>query len=130
MSLLKKNNWFVCLILTIFMPGLFSVLLAYELKLIDKNAWYMKWQYWVFGGICLIFPIFIMLLVFMIQMMVTVANKLEVPGGEIYNTPYTWIICIIVPVLGWVLLLVMLIYINIWPIVMLYKGQGEISFKN
>jgi len=130
MSLLKKSNWFVCLILTICTPGLFSFILAYELKLIDKNAWYMKWQYWVFGTICLIFPVFIMLLVFIVQMMVTVANKLDVPGKELYYSPYTWIICLIIPIVGWVLLFVMFIYINIWIIVMLYKGKGEISFKN
>ena len=33
-------------------------------KLYDKNAWYHKWYYWFLGGICLIFPIFVMFLVF------------------------------------------------------------------
>ena len=35
------------------------------------------------------------------------AKKLNVPGDEIYMTPYSWILCIIIPIIGWILLLVM-----------------------
>lgn len=125
MSLLKKENWFACLIIMLFTQGAFGFVLAYMLKLYDKNAWYAKWPYWVFGTLCLIFPAFIMLLVFNIQMLVLSCKKLNVPGSEIYATPYSWIICLIIPVLGWILLLVMSIYLIIWPAIMIKRGEGE-----
>ena len=95
----------------------------------DKDAWYSKWQYWFFGVLCLIFPVFIMLMVFVIQMNCKVATKLNVPGDKIYNTPYTWIICFIVPVIGWALFIVMLIYVFVWPHVKLAQGEGEQYIK-
>lgn len=125
MNLLKKKNWFICLLLNFLTFGVFNLVLASFLNLYSKDTWYKKWQYWVFGGLCLIFPIFILLFVFIIQMICGVADALNVPGSDLYNCPYTWIICIIVPVVGWSLLLVMLIYIMVWPIVMLYQGEGE-----
>lgn len=125
MSLLKKENWFVHLILSLATLGFSNLLLGYMLETYNKDAWYMKWQYWVGGLICLIFPAFIMLYVFVVETTVNVADKLNVPGKEIYASPYSWILCLVVPVLGWILLLVMLIYINVWLLVMLSKGEGE-----
>lgn len=125
MNLLKKRNWFICLLLNILTLGIFNLVLAGFLNLYSKDAWYKKWQYWFFGGLCLIFPIFILLLVLIVQMICEVADALNVPGSGLYNCPYTWIVCIIVPVVGWILLLVMLIYIMVWSIVMLYQGEGE-----
>lgn len=125
MNLLRKRNWFICLLLNILTLGAFNLVLANFLNLYSKDAWYKKWQYWFFGGICLIFPIFILLLVFIVQMICSVADALNVPGSDLYNSPYTWIICIIVPVIGWILLLVMLIYIMVFSIVMIYQGEGE-----
>lgn len=129
MNLLRKENWLVCLILSLLSQGLFAIVLGYFMNLFDKNAWYAKWQYWVFGALCLIFPVFIMLYVFLVQISCSVASKLDVPGKEVYNNPYTWIICLIVPVIGWVFLIVMLIYITIWPNVMIKKGNGEAFLK-
>jgi magnesium-transporting ATPase (P-type) len=125
MSLLKSKNWFASLIITLCTGSLFSFLLAYMLKLYDKNAWYYKWQYWVFGALCLIFPVFIMLIVFNMQMLVKVSSKLEVPGEEIYNNPYFWIVCLIVPVIGWIICISFYIYLIFWIVVMLKKGKGE-----
>lgn len=125
MSLLKKENWIVCFILNLLTQGAFSFVLAYMLKVYDKNAWYAKWYYWVFGTLCLIFPALIMFTVFEVQIQVEVSKKLEVPGKELYTSPYTWIICLIVPVVGWILMLVMLIYIMIWPAIMIKRGLGE-----
>lgn len=125
MGLLKKENWWICLLLQIISFGLFTFVLAHYLKVYDEDAWYQDWRYWFFGGLCFVFPIMILALVFAVQTTCTVAAKLNVPGKEIYATPYSWIICIIVPVVGWVLLLVMHIYIVIWSIVMLAKGNAE-----
>ena len=99
------------------------------MNLYDKDAWYMNKWYWIFGGVCLIFPIFVMLIVFSIQMNAKVATNLKVSGSSIYNTPYTWIVFVIVPVIGWIFLLVMLIYIIILPNIKLAKGYGEKFIK-
>jgi len=125
MNLLKRENWLVCLLLTFISQGIFAFILGKFLNVYKPDAWYRKWQYWVFGGLCLVFPIFIMILVFIIQIQCSVAEKLEVPGSKIYNSPYIWIILFIIPILGWSLLIIMLIYIEIWPIIMLKKGIGE-----
>lgn len=125
MSLLKKENWLVCLILNILSQGIFTFVLGYFLKAYEKDVWYTKWQYWVFGTLCFIFPALIMLLVFETQITVKVASKLNVTGKEIYDNPYTWIICLIVPVIGWILLCVMILYLQLFTVVALYKGNGE-----
>lgn len=125
MSLLKKKNWWICLLLQIVSFGLFTFVLAHYLKVYDEDAWYQNWRYWFFAGICFVFPIFIVAIVFSIQITCEVAAKLSIPGEEIYNTPYSWILCIIIPVIGWSLLIVMYIYIMVWTIVMLAKGNGE-----
>lgn len=125
MGLLKKENWFVCLLLNVITEGLFMLIPAYYLGCMKKDAWYRKWQYWFFGGVCLIFPAIIMFFIFLIQMTISVAEKLEVPGKEVYASPYVWILCIIIPVIGWALFLVLWIYIEVWPVVKLYQGAGE-----
>lgn len=125
MSLLKKENWFVCFLLMLISQGLFIFVIAYLMRLYDDKAWYKDYRYWLFGTLCLIFPAMIMVIIFMIQMTCKVALSLNVPGKELYNTPYTWIICLIAPIIGWVMLIVMLFYIEIWPFVMLSRGNGE-----
>ena len=125
MVFLKKQNWFLSLIMMILTEGLFSMILGYFLKIYDKNAWYAKWQYWVISALFLVFPIFIVFAVFTIQITCQVAAKLKVPGDKIYNCPYSWILCLIVPIIGWVLLIVMLLYVYVWPIVMIYRGEAE-----
>ena len=125
MKLLKKQNWWLYLLLQICTFGLFTFVMAHHLKVYDEDAWYQNWRYWFFSGLCFVFPIFIVALVFAVQITCEVAAKLNVPVKEIYNTPYSWILCIIVPVVGWVLLIVMFIYIIIWTIAMLAKGNGE-----
>ena len=104
-------------------------ILASYLDLYDKDAWYANKWYWIFGGLCLIFPAFIMLIVFAIQINCKVAKALDVPGSNLYYSPYIWILLMIIPVVGWVLFIVMGIYISIWPIVSLYKGYGEKYIK-
>ncbi len=129
MNLLKKENWLVNLILMILSEGAYTFVLGYFLKVYDKNAWYAKWQYWVLGLVFLFFPAFVMLAVFSIQISIEVAKKLNVKGDNIYACPYTWLLCLVVPVIGWIFLIVLSLYIVIWPIVMLYKGEGEKYIK-
>lgn len=125
MKILKKENWWVWLLLFLFSGGSSTIVLGALLDVFDKNAWYAKWYYWVIGLLCFIFPFSIMMAVFNITIASKAAAKLEVPGSEIYLSPYIWILCLIVPFIGWALFIVMLLYINVWPIVMLSKGNGE-----
>lgn len=123
--MLKKKNWFIILLLNILTLGLFNFVLAFKLNLYDEEAWYNKWQYWFCASLCLIFPVFIMFIVFLIQMTAKVANKLKVDGDSIYNSPYSWILCIIVPFVGWALLFTMFIYLLVFISISIKDGKGD-----
>jgi len=125
MNLLERKNAWFWIILTIVTGGASTLILAAFTKTFNEKAWYMNWKYWVIGAVCLLYPFFIMASIFLIQMACQVAAKLEVPGKEIYLSPYIWLLCIIIPVIGWIMLMVMILYIEIWTIVALFKGNGE-----
>ena len=125
MNLLKRENWFINLLLMLLTNGAYIFVLGYFLDVYDKKAWYAKWQYWLLGIILLIVPCIIMFTVFTIQINVMVAKKLKVKGSSVYASPYTWLLCLIVPVIGWIFLVVLCSYLYIFPIVMLAKGTGE-----
>lgn len=112
MRMIKKENWFIYLILNIITFGLFTFYIGYKLKVYDKNAWYFKWYYWFLGFILGIIPGLVMLLIFSIKIGCLVSKKLKLPGDEIYMLPYSWIICLIVPVLGWSLFILLYIYVH------------------
>lgn len=126
--LLKKNNWWLYLILNILTLGLINFVVADQMNLYDKNAWYSNKKYWIIGTIFLIIPVFIMFTIFLVQMSVKVATNLEVDGYKIFNSVYTWILCLIVPVVGWIILIVMYLYINVFSAVFIYYGKGERFF--
>lgn len=129
MNILKKENWWIWLIIMLFSGGVGVIVLAALLDCYEKDAWYAKPKNWVIATICFLFPVFIMFGVFMIQMLCQVSAKLKVPGSELYLSPYVWLIFLIVPILGWVFFYVTMIYLNIWYVVMLYKGEGENYIK-
>lgn len=124
MDLLKKENWWVWLLLTLFFSGSNQIILGVLLNLIDKKAWYTKWYVWAIG-LLLIFPICIMIYVFLIDMTSKAAAKLNIKGKEYYLSPYIWIILIIIPIIGWIVFIILYLYLNIAIIVKLYKGEGE-----
>jgi len=125
MSLLRKENWFVYVIVTLLGQGVFTFALASDLGLYEKGAWYTKWYYWLLGIIFLVFPALIMLVVLNISLQIKICEKLNVKGSEIYSLPYPWIVSLIVPILGWSIFIVMLIHIYYYPAVTIYKGEGE-----
>ena len=129
MSLLKKENWFVNFLLMLITQGIYSFALANMLHLYKKDAWYHDYRYWMIAVLFFFFPVFLLLIVFMVQMLCTVASKLNVPGKEIYGYPYAWILCLIVPIVGWTLLIVMWIYLIVWTPIMLARGEGEIYLE-
>lgn len=125
MSLLKKENWWIWLLLAIFSQGTSSIVLGALLNVYDKEAWYAKWQNWLIGSLCFFFPALIMFAVLVIQMLVLSAAKLEIKGKELYLSPYIWIMGLIVPFIGWALIIFMLLYLEIEILVALYKGVGN-----
>lgn len=125
MHLLKKENWWMWLLLEIFSSGTSTLVLAALLDCFDKDAWYANWKNWLIGFLCFILPGVIMIYVFYIECLTQAAAKLEVPGKEIYLSPYIWLLCIIMPVFGWVIGIVMFIYLHIWILVSLYRGNAE-----
>ena len=124
MKILKKENWWIWLLLTLFSSGSSTLVLGALLDVYRKNAWYRKWYYWVLG-IPFIFPFLIMISIFYLEIMCKTAAKLEVSGKEIYLSPYTWIICVIIPIIGWIVAIIMSIYIQIDILYRLYIGNGE-----
>lgn len=125
MNIIKKENWWVWVLLLLFSGGTSNIVLGALLDVYDKNAWYAKPKNWIIGFLCFVFPLFIMIAVFIIQIMCKTSAKLKVPGSELYLSPYIWLSLIIVPIFGWIIFLVLLIYLSIWPIVMIKKGNAE-----
>lgn len=131
-EMLRRDKWWFWLILLIF-GGSAVLALIYALVIedvLDKDAWYGKWYYWLIGVMCCFLPALIMFAVFQFQILTKVCQKLEVPGSGIYTSPYTWMLCLIVPVLGWILLGVMILYLEIFSIVAIYRGNGEKFIQN
>lgn len=129
MEIIKKENWWIWVLLLLFSNGTSNIVLGALLSVYDKKAWYAKPKNWIIGFLCFVFPFFIMIGVFEIQIMCQVNAKLNTPGSEIYLSPYIWLSLIIVPIIGWILFIVLILYLSIWPIVMLKRGNGEEYIK-
>lgn len=167
MDILKKDKWWVWLLLLIGSQGASNIVLGALAGVFNRNEWYAKLKNWlmysipigiifilIFGAgfslidktdlveleglesitalgfivlipLCLLYGFGIVFTIFTIQILAKTAAALDVPGKEMYLSPYVWVLFVIVPIIGWILLVVMLIYINIWPLVMLYRGAGE-----
>ena len=125
MKLLKRENWFMWLIINVASYGFGGIALAAILDCFDEDAWYFKWYYWLFAFCCFFFPFFIMLLVFLVEMTCRTAAKLELPGKEIYLTPYIWLLFIIIPFIGWLGFILLILYLEIGILVCLARGNAE-----
>lgn len=121
MDLLKKENWWKYVLLTFLTLGAYAFVIADNLDLYEENAWYTKWYYWVIGVI-FILPAIVMIISLNIIMQIKICKKLNVPGVNYYGLPYTWMLCLIVPLIGWSSLIVMLIHIYYYPAAMIYRG--------
>ncbi len=130
MNLLKKENYWIWLLLLIFTNGTSNIVLGAMVDVFDKKAWYAKPKNWIIGAIIFIFPVFIMAGIFYIQIICETAKRLNVKGSEYYMSPFIWLLLLIVPIIGWTLFTVMFIYLNIWIIVAIYEGNAEKYIKN
>ena len=129
MNILKRENWWKWLLLTLLSNGTSTLVLGALLGVFDKNAWYAKWHYWVIGLVLFVFPAVIMYIVFNIEILCKTCAKLNVPGKEYYLSPYLWIAAIIVPFIGWIAMIGALVYLEIYTLVALYQGNGEKYIK-
>lgn len=125
MGLLKKENWIINLVMCIFTLGGYIVIPASLLNLYEKDEWYSNLKYWICGLIMLVFPIIIMLFVLAIQMTVKVAKLCKIDGENIYGNVYVWIILLIIPIIGWILFIVMYIYLHFFIILKIKDGALE-----
>jgi hypothetical protein len=125
MDLFKKKNWFVWMILYLLIGPFTSIILAGMLDLFNEDSWYCNWKCWLTGALCLLFPLSIMIIVLIFQLTCMIANELDVSGSSIYYNPYTWIVCMIIPFIGWSLLIVMYLYMVIQIIVKIQSGKLE-----
>lgn len=125
MELLKKDKWWIWLMLYLVGGSIAVFFLGALLNVYDKNEWYAKPINWILGVLFFIFPAMIMFSIFSIQIMTKVAAKLDVSGKEIYLSPYIWLILIIVPVFGWIGLSVLMGYLQIMILINLSKGNAE-----
>lgn len=130
MKILKQENWWIWVLLFLFSGGCSNIVMGALLDVYSKDAWYAKGKNWLLGLICLIFPFFIMIGIFHIQILCMTNAKLETPGKEIYLSPYIWLVLLIIPIFGWILFALMVIYLEIWPIVMIYRGNGDKYVKD
>jgi len=124
MSLLKRENWWIWLLLFIFSGGTSEILLGALLDVFDKDAWYTKWYIWVIG-LVLILPFAVMVFAFYIDILTKSAARLEIDESDYYLSPYVWVILIIIPIVGWIMFVVLYIYLNIKILIELNKGKGE-----
>ena len=129
MNILKRENWWIWLLLTLLSNGTSTLVLGALLGVFDKNAWYAKWYYWAIGLALFVFPAAVMYIIFNIEILCKTCAKLNVPGKEYYLSPYLWIIAIIVPFIGWITMFVTLVYLEIYTLVALYQGNGEKYIK-
>lgn len=123
--MLKKSYGLVWFILSLITFNLSVFGLGKILKVYKKGAWYTKWYYWVLGVFCGIIPALIMLIIFNIQITNRVCYKLDVPGYEIYNYPYVWLLGLIIPFIGWAIFIILLIYTRLWYCIKILEGKGE-----
>ena len=106
-----KKNIIISLLMMIFIPIIPVIAISSEMNLLDKDAWYYKWQYWFFATVCFLLPVIVLVIIFLIEQLVKIASKLKIAGSDLYITPYFWILCVVIPVIGWILLLVTYIYL-------------------
>ena len=124
MKILKKENWWIWLLLFLFSGGASMIVLGALLNLFNKKDWYANLKYWIIGFI-LIIPFSIMITAFNLEITSKTAAKLDVKGSEYYLSPYIWIILIIIPIIGWIIFITLVLYLNISILINLSKGKAE-----
>ena len=125
MNLLKKKYWWLWLVTGIFSSFTSYIFLGYLLGCFDKNAWYAKPKNWIIGALCLFVPFVVMGTIFLLEMTCKSAAKLGVAGSEIYLSPVIWLLLLCVPIVGWLAVIFLALYVTIFPLLELRNGKAE-----
>lgn len=125
MNLLKKENWWLWVILFIITGGGSFIFLGYLLSCFDKKSWYAKPKNWILGLLILIVPFIIMMAIFTIEMLCKSAAKLGVNGSEIYLSPVILLLMLCIPIVGLLMFSATLIYLTIGIFIKLKQGVAE-----
>ena len=123
--MVKRKHAIIWLLLSLITLNISVLFLGKKLNIYNKNAWYTNWYYWVLGIAFLILPAIIMLIIFIVQTTVKICIKFNVGGKEIYGYPYIWIAAFIIPILGWIIFIILLLYTYFMYIIGLFQGKGE-----
>lgn len=126
---MNLNKW-VILFLTFIIGDITALVIADGLKTYNEKDWYNNKNNWIIAALCFIFPVFIMFFVFLIHMTVKNAVKLNIKGKQIYNSPYFWLLSIIIPIIGWISLFIMYLYIKITTIIKIFKLEKQVMLCN
>ena len=70
-----------------------------------------------------------MFFIYYIEIGCGVCKKLGVPFDNYYMYPYIWIVSLIIPIIGWTLFIILVIYVHFWYIFYLKRGYGEKYLK-
>lgn len=125
MNVLKKENWWIWLLVFLFSNGGSIFILGALLDIYDKDAWYAHWKYWLIGAVLAFLPLIFMIVIFTMEVLCKVCAKLDVPYKEYYLSPYVWILLFIIPIIGWIMFIVFFLYLEIMVFVKLYQGNAE-----
>lgn len=129
MQLLKKDYWFIWLLFYFITGSLAAFMfLGFLLNIYSSKSWYAKWQNWLLGLVSII-GIPIMIIVFALETIIKIAAKLKVSGSEYYESPYIWILMVIIPIFGWMAFMITTLYLEIMILVALYEGKAEKFIK-
>ena len=112
MNLLKKENWWMWLLLFVITGGSAFIFLGYLLGCFDKKAWYNKPKNWIMGLVILVLPFIVMMSIFTIEMTCKSAKKLDVSNSEIYLSPVILLLMLCIPIIGWVIFIATIISLS------------------
>ena len=125
MNLLKKENWWMWLLLFVITGGSAFIFLGYLLGCFDKKAWYNKPKNWIMGLVILVLPFIVMMSIFTIEMTCKSAKKLDVSNSEIYLYPVILLLMLCIPIIGWVIFIATIIYLVVSILIKLKNGEAE-----
>lgn len=125
MNLLKKENWWMWLLLFVITGGSAFIFLGYLLGCFDKKAWYNKPKNWIMGLVILVLPFIVMMSIFTIEMTCKAAKKLDVSNSEIYLSPVILLLMLCIPIIGWVIFIATIIYLVVSILIKLKNGEAE-----
>ena len=125
MNLLKKENWWMWLLLFVITGGSAFIFLGYLLGCFDKKAWYNKPKNWIMGLVILVLPFIVMMSIFTIEMTCKSAKKLDVSNSEIYLSPVILLLMLCIPIIGWLIFIATIIYLVVSILIKLKNGEAE-----